>query len=223
MRTKLDRINQASASNSYDVIVATETWLNDFIRDSEIFHSNYSIYRRDRSNTSLAGKEAGGVMIAVHKSYDSISLQNCNSSCEDVWVSLKVNDGNNLRTIIICAVYVQPPVSSTYLSCFLNNFSEVMDNTIADIMLFGDFNLSFIDWSVNRNDTNQGCVPTNYHCNLGYLLVDFMSSNNLIQLNNVRNKNNKILDLIFSNFTGPTVSQSIDILSKVDEYHPRMK
>ena len=52
MRGKLDqiRISAAALSTEYDVIILTETWLNDGIYDSEIELGPFIIYRDDRSN-----------------------------------------------------------------------------------------------------------------------------------------------------------------------------
>ena len=42
-----------------DIIVGTESWLRPDIMNSEIFPSNYTVYRRDRDTSG------GGVFIAV--------------------------------------------------------------------------------------------------------------------------------------------------------------
>lgn len=46
----------------------TETWLTDSIFDSEIFSSNFTIYRRDR------GSVGGGVLLAVSSNIPSCLL-----------------------------------------------------------------------------------------------------------------------------------------------------
>ena len=43
-----------------DVICVNETWLNQNIRKSEILHSGFTIFRRDRSD-----RGGGGVLIAI--------------------------------------------------------------------------------------------------------------------------------------------------------------
>ena len=45
-----------------DIIIATETWLNDTIKDSELESPGYTIYRKDR----VKGTN-GGVLIAINK------------------------------------------------------------------------------------------------------------------------------------------------------------
>ncbi|CAH0716541.1 unnamed protein product, partial [Brenthis ino] len=88
-------------------------------------------------------------------------------------------------------------------------------------MIVGDFNMSGISWVMNNTDTHS--VPNNYNNQLGYALIDFMSSNNLLQYNTVYNDHNKILDLVLANFSDPiSVIRSEEILSKVDKYHPQL-
>lgn len=123
MRSKLREIHLASLVSQYDVIVATETWLNDNINDSELFNTSYKIYRRDRSSTSLGGKEGGGVLIAVSKMIQSSRLIKWETNCEDLWISLKTHTNKEARTLNICVVYLPPPVSQTLLDSFLDRAS----------------------------------------------------------------------------------------------------
>ncbi|KAG6460286.1 hypothetical protein O3G_MSEX011890 [Manduca sexta] len=47
-----------------------------------------------------------------------------------------------------------------------------------------------------------------------------MSLNSLSQLNSIKNHNNRVLDLVFSNFDGVSVIKSTNYLSKIDVHHP---
>lgn len=49
-------------SGQLDIVVLTETHLNDSVADSEIFPSNFTVFRRDRQHR---GRNGGGVLIAV--------------------------------------------------------------------------------------------------------------------------------------------------------------
>ena len=48
-------------SGSHDIVVLTETRLDDSILDSEIFPSNFIVFRNDRQHLGCYG---GGVLIA---------------------------------------------------------------------------------------------------------------------------------------------------------------
>ena len=55
-----------------DIIIVTETWLNDNISNNEILSIGYNIIRKDRSS----GKRGGGVLIALRNNipYNLVSL-----------------------------------------------------------------------------------------------------------------------------------------------------
>lgn len=129
-------------SCSADVIVLTETWLSNKIRDSEILEckKKYKIYRYDRDVRS-----GGGVLIAVDSSIASSSVQ-VTSNIEITWVTLELKD----RKIVIGACY-RPPSSD---HSFVNNLHDVV-NLISvrfpksPILLLGDFNYPSITWTVD--------------------------------------------------------------------------
>lgn len=60
LRTKLNEVYLEILNNDFDVIILTETWLNDSISDAEIFDSRYNVFRRDR-NSTYNHKSDGGV------------------------------------------------------------------------------------------------------------------------------------------------------------------
>ena len=53
---------QPSQMNIYNIIVATETWLNNYIYDAELEMNEFAVYRKDRQHSM-----GGGVLIAIHK------------------------------------------------------------------------------------------------------------------------------------------------------------
>lgn len=59
---------------SYDVIILTETWLNEDFSNSEFRFNNYSVFRCDRNPLSSSKKEGGGVMVAVHNKFSSYEI-----------------------------------------------------------------------------------------------------------------------------------------------------
>ena len=56
----MERFQDLVYSENPDVVCVNETWLNKDISDSEILHSGYTIYRKDRAN-----RAGGGVLIAI--------------------------------------------------------------------------------------------------------------------------------------------------------------
>lgn len=221
LKTKTKDLRLANLLHDYDVIVGTETWLDSGVYDNELLSDSYNIYRRDRESTSLTGKIGGGVIIAVSVKYHSKRIKRFESSVEDLWVSIKISSGDSKYTLF-GAIYLPPPISTTTMDSFLENCNEVILSHSGDVVILGDFNLSFIDWVKDTTNTSV-LMPTNYNCNLGYLLIDFMSLNNLSQFNHVRNHNNRSLDLILSNIEDIYVKNCINPLCKIDQHHPALE
>ncbi|KAL0839060.1 hypothetical protein ABMA28_017046 [Loxostege sticticalis] len=178
------------------------------------------VYRRDRVFSKTTKMEGGGVLIAVSHSIPSARVERWESSSEDLWVSVQINTGNSIMDIAVCAVYLPPPVKSEKLSYFLDKVDNVMGQT-DNVIMAGDFNLGFIGWN-SGDDKDAGMIPNNYNSTLGCSLVDFMSLNNLNQLNNIPNSDGRYLDLVMSNIPGANVSVPLDLLCKLDPRHPNL-
>ena len=115
-----------------DIMVCTESWLNDSVTNGEIFPPSltkqYNVFRRDRSHTS-----GGGVFIAVSSDLISTRKINWETDCEMVWVEIRIKGCKNLYG---CTFY-NPQLSLSYLQ-----------NTQSHIWVAGDFNLP----GYNEND-----------------------------------------------------------------------
>ncbi|KAL0832334.1 hypothetical protein ABMA28_001768 [Loxostege sticticalis] len=221
MKTKINDIKLSSLSNSYDIIVATETWLDDTVLENELFDTRYNVYRRDRSSTCLAGKGGGGVLIAVSKSLSSKRVNHFESIYEDLWVSVNAKVHGKVVEYLFCAVYLPPPVKPNVLEIFLENCNVVMQSSCNRSVILGDFNLGFIDWVMDNQ--NKKMIPSNYSSTLGYQLIDFLSLNDLSQFNSVKNKKSRILDLALSNSNDLHVTESQCQMSKLDSHHPALE
>ena len=91
----------------YDIIIITETWLREYILNSELGLSNFVIYRWDRPPVLGRGQRGGGVLIAVHSRFESELCINSLYSIEQLWV--KIRCGHS--TLPVCSVYIPPPPS----------------------------------------------------------------------------------------------------------------
>lgn len=78
-------------------------------------------------------------------------------------------------------------------------------NDIENVVIMDDVNLHFI--ICHPKDDVSYMIPFNYHKPLDYQLTDILAGNNLYQVNNVKNQNGNILDLIISSFHNAHVSQ----------------
>ncbi|CAH2087196.1 unnamed protein product [Euphydryas editha] len=219
IRTKLHDVYKNVLTCNYQVIIFTETWLNDNIFTAEILDDRYQVFRRDRqSNTFDKGKEGGGVLIAVLKSFSAFRNTNLESSCEDLWVTIDYVSKNTCIKINVCAIYLPPPVKIEVISHFTNELQKNINN-LDNVLLIGDFNLSRIEWIQQMSVSH--VVPKIFGGDVCSTLIDFTAYACLKQYNNIKNKQQKTLDLVFSNTSYPlTVTDPTDILSGIDAYHP---
>lgn len=157
-------------TSEYDIIVLTETWLHEGVSSSELFDDRYIVYRRDRASSGFHyNKIGGGVLIAVNKKLDSRQHKNFESSGEDLWVSVDILNCNKKKDkLLICAIYLPPPVKTHILETFIHNSNQVLDN-FNNKLILGDFNLSNISWNDNILDIQQiNSIPRG-------LLLDFIN------------------------------------------------
>ena len=66
MRNKKGPLYNLIDSTTPDIIIATETWLDNRVADSEFFNSQFTVHRRDRGTSAH-----GGVIVAVNSDYIS--------------------------------------------------------------------------------------------------------------------------------------------------------
>lgn len=222
MRSKLQDIYKSVLSLDYEIIILTETWLNCDIFDAEIFDDRYQVFRRDRqSKTMNEGKEGGGVLIAVQKCFDAYRNSNLETLCEDLWVTIELSGRFCRSKLHLCAIYLPPPVKMDCMAHLTSKLEGSLDY-LNNVFMIGDFNLNQIDWQLSPN--HNYLEPQNAYNNVCTILLDFANSICLRQFNNVRNCNNRILDLIFSNSSYPiSVTAAFDNISKVDVYHPPLQ
>ncbi|KAJ0172146.1 hypothetical protein K1T71_012119 [Dendrolimus kikuchii] len=216
LRSKTNLFYNNVCNCSYDVIVLSETWLNNNILNTELFNDNYVVYRRDRDLSSFnSKKDGGGVLIAVTKSINSVRMREWESDQEDIWVVIKDHTKTKGKDLSICGVYLPPPINKVNLDNFIDNCNTIMDQNDIYAILLGDFNLGRINWQTLDNNSKKFKLS-----HVEQIFIDFCSVNNLHQHNNIKNFSGKMLDLILCNGLNCAVSEAMDILSNIDRLHP---
>lgn len=213
IRTKTNVIYLALLNTDFDVIVFSETWLNDSISCSEIIDNRYTVFRRDRESAESCKSDGGGVLIAVSKRYKSCRIDSWETRCEDLWVNIVMD----LSTVSICAVYIPSPLKYEVLENYINNVERIVDKQSYTILI-GDFNIPAIHWTSKDSDPNI-FIPDKYST-AGSLLQDFMAMTNLSQRNGICNSYREILDLVFSNCNNVKTEHSTFFACPTDKYHP---
>ena len=129
------------AENS-DVICVNETWLNQNISNSEILHSGFTIFGRDRSD-----RGGGGVVIAIKTaSFKAVKELKPESEAELQQLEIIFAEINTLtgQITLFCFCYV--PIWMDVFDNFLHEVCDQFDNMV----ISGDFNLPDILWdSIN--------------------------------------------------------------------------
>jgi exonuclease III len=63
IKSKQYRLKNILESTKPDIVICTETWIAPSITDSQIFHTNYKLYRNDGKTTG------GGVLVAINSDH----------------------------------------------------------------------------------------------------------------------------------------------------------
>lgn len=152
LRTKIDDFYLATAESKFDVIVLTETWLDERIYSAQLFGSQYTVFRNDRNQENSTKSRGGGVLIAINRrlccSLDSSPIS---SSLEQIWVKIK----GQYRSLSLGVLYL-PPDRKSDLECIHNHVNSI-GNVLGQLalkdlaLIFGDYNQSNLVWIKQEN------------------------------------------------------------------------
>jgi len=208
MRTKANDFYTSVLSNSYDLIIITESWLSDDQFDSEFFDMRYKVFRQDR-NFELLGKAiGGGVMLGCLQKHNMYYVNSIDSYFECIITKLTIK----MLSLYVCAVYIPPDSSETVYELFFE-FIESNCPVGSTILCLGDFNIpQILHSNFDLSHATKKC------CNL----YNFMSLFNLESFNNIRNVNGRTLDLVLTNIIDVTVVREEHPLVPEDKHHPAL-
>ena len=135
LRKKGKLLETVIVDSDPDIILGTETWLDDSIKSSEILPNEfeYTIHCRDRSTD-----HHGGVLIAAKK-HTLVSKE-----IEMISGEIKLNTKK-----VTFSAYYRPPnrTDNHYLDNTVEEFISIKQRAKKNIMIVvGDFNLPDINW-----------------------------------------------------------------------------
>ncbi|XP_055645635.1 uncharacterized protein LOC129782527 [Toxorhynchites rutilus septentrionalis] len=221
LRTKIDDLFLASCDCGFDIIVLTETGLNDSINSEQLSGPEFNVYRCDRNLCNSSKSSFGGVLIAIaakHVSYFIVTLSG--SAIEQVCVAASIRG----TKISMCAVYI-PPDRSRDVAAFdqhVASVREICDKVSPNevVLVCGDYNQPRLSWV--RNDNEVACCSTSVYTPASLSLIDGMDFLNLRQQNLIQNHLGRILDLVFTNtaYDSIMINESSAPLLRVDSHHP---
>ncbi|CAC5416947.1 unnamed protein product [Mytilus coruscus] len=89
IKSKQGLIKNLVESTKPDIVLGTETWIDSYVKDNQIFPPNYNIYRNDRN------MKGGGVLIAINNDQLSTPVPELQTNFEIVWAKISLAAGNS--------------------------------------------------------------------------------------------------------------------------------
>ena len=112
---------------------------------SRVFPSDrFTVFMNDRP-PNRKGQSHGGVLIAVTNQIPSSALPELQTNCEMVWAELSIS---NARKLLFCSFYRPHPDDDTSLPLLNESLSRINPNCKSVVIVGGNFNLGYMDWSV---------------------------------------------------------------------------
>lgn len=223
LRTKTNVFRNATILCDYKIIVLTETGLTESIHDTELFDSNFMVYRCDRSPLSSDKLRKGGVLIAVHTSLSSSLIKSGHPfGIEQIWVKTRIGRDSVLN---VGALYIPPRAHIAQYQQYFEFTDGVIDkiNETELCYLLGDFNLPDIRWQ-RDDELSEVLVPLNISSDCETCVVDGLLGLDLLQINGTQNSNGRILDLIFTNnYDNSSVDIASDRLLPDETHHKALE
>ncbi|XP_072025433.1 uncharacterized protein [Amphiura filiformis] len=126
-----------------DIIIGTETWLNDSVCNSSFLPSGYTALRKDRPINPRTGVAHGGVMIAFKENLVASHRCDLDTESEIVWLQV---DLVGSKPLVIGAFYRPQTTGAAYLDKLRESINKLDIQKHSNIWIGGDFNLSDINW-----------------------------------------------------------------------------
>jgi hypothetical protein len=221
LRTKCTEFRQNLSLNYYDIVVISETWLQDSFFDGELCNGGYDVFRRDRDLDTCGKSTGGGVMILVKSSLEAWrgAAHEPRAPVEMLTVSVPARALASSADLHISAVYIPPDVAriSRDIDSILNAINSAFNcKPLDNYLILGDFNLPNIHWN-SSNPIFSSRGPTVIQ-EASLKLVYDLTLLDISQYNQLCNYAGNTLDLAFSNLP-LNIEKSVPVVRE-DPAHP---
>jgi len=187
-----------------DIIMGTESHLDNTIATSEVFPPGYTdIFRNDRNCNG------GGVFLAISETL--VATEHAKSpNSELIWAKITLRGS---KPLYAGAFYRPPNIDNQPIEDLHSSLENIPDrnNNLPNIILGGDLNLPSIDWE-NNNVKHQ----PQYGLNINQELVDMVNDHSLSQCVQEPTRENNILDLLFT--TNPDLVRSVKVEAGMSDH-----
>ena len=219
LRTKTSDL-LIKSSNKADIYCLTETWLCSGIGDTELFDSSYQVFRRDRYDDMNLRTLGGGVLIATKTTYccKRITIPHISSCLEYLCVCIQIVTG----CLFLFNVYIPPTSAVSYYNNFIEciiYISKIRSDG-DEILVLGDFNLPLVEWV--PSDEGDYLEPSNITSEVESFTVDNMTALGFQQINDIKNHNGRLLDLVFTANTLDCLVTHDNTFLTEDKHHPTL-
>lgn len=223
LRNKLPELTDNINKSNYDIITLTDTGLNGtFVLYKHLHGKQYNIFRRDQYADDSENID-GGVLIAIRDDISAslIDIPENPGDLDLIALNIRINNASIYLIVVNMTCEIS---SSKYsnLAKVLNSISSSKHNE-DEIIVIGDFNL----WNVHWEPSEEGShMNARVDCAQQYemTLIDSINTLGLYQMNNVKNCENRIPDLLFATCLQSNIVLSHSYKSLVpEEQRPALK
>ena len=220
LRTKIDEFFLATDDCMHDIIILTETGLDDQINSLQLFGDSFNVFRCDRSCLNSDKRSFGGVVIAIAKQYPCALFEPAHGRhLEQVCVSTTIHGSR----ILLCAIYIPPDKSNdvAIIDAHVASVREFCDNFSVDstVVVCGDYNQPRIAWNICNGGIEH--INSTHFSVANAALIDGMDFLNLCQTNVHRNHLGRVLDLVFCTSESNVLVDKCPVpLIQPDLHHP---
>lgn len=189
-------------STDPDIVIASETWLNSSVKNSEIFQPDiYEVSRKDRPDGY------GGVLIAAKKNLNSQEIS-VKLAGEQVWVKIS---RKRKSPILIGSLYRPPKSDLEYIQQIRQGAESIIKrNKNAILWIGGDLNLPDIDWNSLLIQNHQ------YTKEINEEFLSFVEDNSLQQMVVTPTRKTNVLDLFLTN--RPTLLNRCEVIPGISDH-----
>ncbi|XP_040069947.1 uncharacterized protein LOC120842829, partial [Ixodes scapularis] len=176
------------------IVMGTESWLDDTVSDTEVFQPGFTVYRKDRH------RHGGGVFLLVSSWWCSCAVKFENDS-ESVWCRVRFPKGN---TVAFGTIYCPPDGNETSVSLLSDMLSVIPDT----VFLGGDFSLPDFSWLTGTTARSKSRVYS--------MFTELIDTFGLIQYVMKPTRLTAVLDLVLCN--DPTIVSSAQVYSGISDH-----
>ena len=169
------------------IIIATESKLDDSIRNSEVFPSDYEIFRKDRKDVN----PGGDVFIAVHNTIIATHQSKLDCQAEAIWIKSEIA---NQKPLYIASLYRPPGSNIDPLDSFKQSLERLQANgSFPRVIIARDMNVPDIDWKMSSVKDNP-----QYGVTVNQKFFDLVDDHGLTQLVTFPTRQESVLDLVLT-------------------------